>query len=469
MSLSGFTIPTLATLINRISDDLNSRLPGEDSRIRRSVLWCLARVLAGAALMLYKFISYIADQLFADLAADAYLDRLADIWGLTRNPAVKAAGSITFTGLNGSTIPAGAVTQRLDGVQYVTDALATIPPALTVDVPSTAVLAGDAGNCAGATQVSLIAPLAGVNSAALVNYVGMTGGLDTESDASLRARLLHRIGYVPGGGTEEDWEQWTLDTPTVDVVTAWIFPLELGLGTVVVRFVKEGVGVAMLPNAGDVAAVRAYLDTVKPVTANSYCPTTYVVAPTALSVWAVAGLWPYTAAVVAAAKAETIEMLARESAPGATIYNSRFQEALAATAALERFVLHEVNGVAGGNVACAANELPFLVTFWTELKTFTIIASNTAWIVIAQDDVALRYTIDEDAYFTGAAGDFAGGELNDFSDASSDKAISADGLRACLVDGTLDAAGEYWRLDPTVAWGVAPGVGATFDVLVLAP
>ncbi len=49
MAETGYTIPTLAELVNRISGDLASRLPGRDTRLRRTIVWALAIVLAGAS------------------------------------------------------------------------------------------------------------------------------------------------------------------------------------------------------------------------------------------------------------------------------------------------------------------------------------------------------------------------------------------------------------------------------------
>jgi uncharacterized phage protein gp47/JayE len=201
-----FSRPTLDQLINRTSADISSRL-GIGPLLARSTLGVIGRVLAGAAHQLYGYLDWIARQVMPDTAELEHLERWASIWGIQRKAASFAVGNITFTGTNGTVIPTGTRLQRSDGAQFDTTADATVS-AGTATAAVTAVLAGAAGNSAAGVGLTLVSPLAGVTSTASVAAGGLTAGADTESDDSLRARLLDRIRQAPHGGSRFDYTKW---------------------------------------------------------------------------------------------------------------------------------------------------------------------------------------------------------------------------------------------------------------------
>ena len=157
----GFTRPTLQTLIDRSEADVNARLPGADARLRRSVLGVISRVLSGLAHGLYGFQDWIARQAIIDAAETEYLERWGVIWGVVRKAATKASGSVTFTGQNGTVVPAGSLIQRSDGVTYSTTAAATVADG-SVSVQVLAETTGDAGNAASSTAMGFVSPVSGV-------------------------------------------------------------------------------------------------------------------------------------------------------------------------------------------------------------------------------------------------------------------------------------------------------------------
>ena len=341
-SLPGFVRPTLAELIDRISGDLNTRLPGRDSRVRRSTLWVLARVFAGGLHLLYGFAAWIARQILPDRADEAVLRRHAAIWSLTPIPAAAASGKVTFSGVAGSIVPAGSTLQRDDGAEYTTAADATIGIGGTVDATVTAVEPAAAGNCAAAVVLTLASPVAGVTSAAVVNASpdDVANGRDAETVDELRARLLARIARRPQGGSVADYEAWVREVyPSARV---FVEPLFLGAGTVVVWFVVPGVGVAMLPTGAQVLAVKAYVDVLRPVTAQVGVDAP-VGKPVALSIHIV----PDTSAIRVAVAAELNDLFWRESGPGVTIPNSHLREAIARAAGEVSHTLTAVDGGAG--------------------------------------------------------------------------------------------------------------------------
>jgi len=134
---------------------------------------------------------------FIDTATGDNLDKVVSLVSITRNPAVKATGQVTFTGSNGAFIPAGSKVETSTGIQFETDADATISGS-TVDVDVTAVVAGVEGNVAAGTITILSQPIVGVSS--VTNASSMTGGADAESDVELRQRAKTALD-VAGKGT----------------------------------------------------------------------------------------------------------------------------------------------------------------------------------------------------------------------------------------------------------------------------
>lgn len=313
-----FSRPTLQELVNRTLADAQTRL-GADELIRREDLQVLARVLAGASHGLHGFIDWLSQQVIFDTAEAEFLERWSSIWGINRKAAAAAVGDVTITGATGTVVPAGTVLVRADGAEYETDAEVTLAGG-TATAAVTALLAGQAGNAAAASVLTIATPIAGVNSTVAVTSSALTGGADIETDDDLRARLLARIQAPPHGGAQHDYVAWALEV--AGVTRAWVYPAELGLGTVTVRFVRDD-DASPIPDAGEVAAVQAHIDSLRPVTAD-----VTVVAPIAVPLNFTIDIVPDTAAIRAAIEAELRDLLRREAAPGATILLSHIREAI---------------------------------------------------------------------------------------------------------------------------------------------
>ena len=84
------------------------------------------------------------------------------------------------------------------------------------------------------------ASTATVNSTATVTSGGLVDGVDEESTDALGARLALRLQQPPEGGADHDYEAWALGV--TGVTRVWVYRHELGLGTVVVRFVRDNDG-----------------------------------------------------------------------------------------------------------------------------------------------------------------------------------------------------------------------------------
>lgn len=343
-----FQRPSLTDLVAQVQSDIDVRLPGADSRLRRSALSVLAYVIAGTAHLLYGFIAWCARQILVDTAEAEILARHAGVWGVDRVAASFAAGPVTLTGLAASVIPAGTRLLRGDGAIYATQAEAVIA-VNTVTVAVEAEVAGAAGNADAGVVLNLITPIAGVQSAAVVAAGGLTGGADEETDASLQARVLQRIRLPPHGGGSFDYVYWAKKVPGVTRV--WEYPKALGLGTVTVRFMMDDTYADGIPQPADVAAVQAFIEGPyrRPVTAELF-----VVAPIAdvLDVQ-ISGLNPSTQAVRDAITASLRDLIRREAEPGGTILITHIREAISIAAGEYD---HQLD-VPAANVAHAAGHI----------------------------------------------------------------------------------------------------------------
>ena len=253
--------PTLPALIERIQADAESRIGKK--QMRWSVVTVLCRVIAGTAHGLYGFISFVLRQCFSSTAEGVYLERRASEYGIYRNKAAKAVGTVTFEGEG--TVPSGAQLENEKGRIYVTTANSVDNVAPIEDAAG-----GAAGNSEAGMKLTLISPVSGISSTATASE--LVGGVDTEDDESLRERLLYRQKNPPKAGTKADYVAWAKEVS--GVTRAWCTSHEMGVGSVTVRFMTDGMTENGIPNAEMVARVKAAIEDKMPVTAILY-----VVAP----------------------------------------------------------------------------------------------------------------------------------------------------------------------------------------------
>lgn len=310
--------PTLSALIERARSDVETRLPGADSRLRHSVLDVLVRMHGGAMAGLYGYIANVADQIIIDTADGEFLARHASTWGVRRKAAVAARALATATGTNGSVIPAASELTRSDGTIYVTSLAVTISGG-TAEISVEASEAGAGGDIAPGALLTFSSAVAGVNATVTVTETS-TAGAAEEDDESLRARLLSRIRTPPEGGAIGDYVAWALAQS--GVTRAWCYPGWLGAGTVGLTFVMQGRD-NPIPLTADVNAMQAALDMLRPVTADLtvFAPSTVAVPFSITSA-------PSTAEVREAIVAELDDFFRREAEPGGTLYLSRMREAI---------------------------------------------------------------------------------------------------------------------------------------------
>ncbi len=336
--------PSLKEILERVYVDFESGESGVDPRNRGSVQNAVCRAIAGASHAAHGAIDYDTRQAIPITATDTeWIEWHASMWlDNGRKPAAKAYGLVDFTGTDGSTIIAGTGMQRADGVQFVTDAEVTIAAGVA-QVSVTAVEPGIAGITAGSTKLTLVSPVVGVNSTVTADAAGLTNGADAESDARLLERVLERIRNPIHGGKASDYVAWAKEV--AGVTRAWVYPREMGIGTVTVRFVVDDDPAGPFPDAAKVAEVLAHIDAVcpEPLT-DGYG--LYVVAPIEepLDI-TITGLNPSTQAVKDAIAAELADLLSREAEPAG---NASIDGEIVAIGGVIRSHLNEAISIATG-------------------------------------------------------------------------------------------------------------------------
>ncbi|HCC7945867.1 baseplate J/gp47 family protein [Citrobacter freundii] len=238
--------PTLTDLRGQVQSDIQSELPKTGGLLRFSNLKITGDVQAGLSYGHYGYLDWIAQQSTPFTATDEYLDAWAALVSVYRKPATAAKSPAAKATGTGGTVPAGAIANRKDGIQYTLDNGFTIGPDGTALTAVTAVLlsplddptaGGASGNAPAGTVLTLDKSYSGVDSQiTLVDPA--TGGINVEKDDPLRTRMLLEFQALPQGGSETDYVNWALAVP--GVTRAWCVRRLMGVGTVGVYIMCDG-------------------------------------------------------------------------------------------------------------------------------------------------------------------------------------------------------------------------------------
>ena len=321
MPVSSWSTPTLATVRANNKAYIEGRL--NEPLIPNDLPRVLADVNAGNAHLNLQYLDWQANQLLPDTAQGAFLERWATIFLVNadgskgRKAATYAGGTVSIVATVADTpLPAGSILSALYGSTTLTfqTTAATAIATTATPVPVRALQAGAASNLAVGSALSLAAAVPGISSSSAL-VVSLAGGTDQESDAALRVRVLFRIQQPPMGGDASDYVAWATGYP--GVTRAWCSPLEQGAGTVTLRFMMDELRATSdpttsgFPLAADVAALQAYINTVRPVTSGAF-----VVAPIPEPIpFTVAGLSPNTTATQAAIATSTAAAIVQRARP----------------------------------------------------------------------------------------------------------------------------------------------------------
>lgn len=169
-------------------------------------------ILYSAAAQIYQAMQYIdraGKQSLLKYSYSEFLDNLALLKGVTREPAKAATTTIRFTASAARTlatpIPAGTRISSSGSVYFQTTEYAEILAGnLTVDVPAECTVTGKDGNGLAIGEVSTIVdPIPYITSA--TNLTATEGGADVEDDATLAERVYLAPGAYSTAGPEDGY------------------------------------------------------------------------------------------------------------------------------------------------------------------------------------------------------------------------------------------------------------------------
>jgi uncharacterized phage protein gp47/JayE len=181
--------------------------------------------------------------------------------------------------------------------------------------------AGSLGNADAGMTLIPVQPILGiVGNSFTVLAPGLIGGVARESLESLRSRVISSYRIIPHGGSTQDYETWALECP--GVTRAWCRSPYEKLGIVNVYIMRDD-DPQPVPNAAQLTAVQAYIEPLRPVTAELH-----VLPPVQVPVTYKLTLTPDTNAVRAAVEAQLRDLHNREAGLGDTLLISHIREAI---------------------------------------------------------------------------------------------------------------------------------------------
>jgi uncharacterized phage protein gp47/JayE len=158
-----------------------------------------------------------------DGADGVNLDRLVEALGLTRNVATSTIVGVTFANSGGVAVvvPQGAIiTLGATGAQFGVIASVTVPAGGNIAAQLGALVSGPTQVTAGQTTWQITTPITNSSFLTLTNAADGAPGLDQESDAALRTRVLFSA-HLPGNSTLEAIRANLADLDGIDAVRVY--------------------------------------------------------------------------------------------------------------------------------------------------------------------------------------------------------------------------------------------------------
>jgi len=336
--------PTLRQVRENVRGEVTTSL-GRATFVGNSVLRVMADATAALTHLTLRYIDWLALQFLPDTAEAEWLDRHGAIWlgnadgTFGRKNATLAQGTALVSGVPGTFIP---VATQLDSGAVTYETLSEVEiGSVDTSVEIRALTPGTVGNLENGAPLTFVVDMPNIESVAFVHEVG--GGTDDETDEELRVRVLQRIRETPMGGDAQDYVKWALAVP--GVTRAWCYPLEMGIGTVTVRFMMDDLRADNdgFPLEDDVITVATYVNSQRPVAVKDI----FVVAPLKQFMdLSIADLVPDTPDVRAEISDSLRRMLLEVAKPGQTIFSVwKSYAIMGATNVVSFRLLHDVDEV----------------------------------------------------------------------------------------------------------------------------
>ncbi|MBK1683384.1 baseplate J/gp47 family protein [Rhodoferax fermentans] len=297
-----------------------------DLDLARSNIKALAFVKAVGLHGAYRYLrDFIARQAIPIKSSGEFLDGwLATYFeeSQRRKGAAAATGLANGTGVTATLLEAGTLMQTSDGRQYKVSADAVVVAGVVT--PSVvALVAGAASNLSGGTVLTLVSPVAGIDSnfvAAMPN--GVSNGADAETDTQAIYRLQQRLSNEPMGGCPADYARWALQV--AGITRAWGLRNPAGATSAGVIIMADGNVSPGLPTAGQRQAVLDYIRDPKRGPPDEL----FVIIPTPVVHNYTLSISPDTKATRDATVLALQDLYFREAVPGGSMPHSHPKEAI---------------------------------------------------------------------------------------------------------------------------------------------
>lgn len=190
------------------------------------------RAVAQESALVQNKIEVVEDNLYLDSAHGVYLDNKCRDYGTFRHLAQPSQGQVVFSGVKGTVIPVGTVVSAPDfGVRFFTTLAGIIGDDGTCAVDAQAETFGAGGNVPENTVVKVVKPIAGISSVS--NPAPFDGGMDRETDGSLRYRTQQKNANPATSGNKQCYINWAMEVQGVGAVKVFSKKdmLDLGMDT----------------------------------------------------------------------------------------------------------------------------------------------------------------------------------------------------------------------------------------------
>lgn len=239
------TTYTPPALIAEVDDDIIharmlENIPGDIDKTEGGFAHDFTRPAALEKAELLIAINDAMQVFFPEWSYSAYLDMLASGAGLMRKAATAATGLLQITGVEGTVFPAGfrfctPSTAIAPNVEFEALESATIDSSGGTTVRVACIETGTTGNVPANCVTLMSKPIGGV--ATITNENPITGGTETETDDSLRQRIIEKDRNNESSfvGCNADYKRWAKEVDGVG--SAIVVPEWLGKGTGTVKLI----------------------------------------------------------------------------------------------------------------------------------------------------------------------------------------------------------------------------------------
>lgn len=235
-------------ILGRLTTDLQTR----EGSFTNDIISAAAAEIAEV----YHAMDAFRPAFYLDENSGEYIDIQAASVGIIRKPGAVAACAIHFTGIDGATIPAGAIFYTAGGLTFYLEDAVTIADGAAVGT----LLAAQPGE-----EYNI---WAGEITSVLRNYSGISGyendaaqgGSDPETDKALLARYQDSRKRPVTSGNPYHYQQWATEVDGIEaarVISKWN-----GAGTV--KVVLAGAGMTV-PGEEDTETAAQYIESQRPV------------------------------------------------------------------------------------------------------------------------------------------------------------------------------------------------------------